>query len=161
MDIRLKMWQTVKDNFSLKGLAMVVVILFPSILLTLFPPIDYAPVSSSLTLTVLENVGRIAVIAILLFSARSFDRRLDIWFVLASIFAALYYAGWFRYFFTGQTHELLYRPLFAVPVPLAVFPVLALAFLAIWTRNIALALALLIMAVGHIPSSFSIYREVA
>jgi len=155
------MFQALKDNFSLKGLLMVAVILFPSILMAFFPPQDASAASSGLLLTILENLGRIAVIAILLFSAQSFDRKIDIWFGLACLFAALYYAGWARYFFAGQTHELLYQPFLAVPVPLAIFPVLALAFLAIWARSIPLCIATLIMALGHIPASYSIYREVA
>lgn len=155
------MWQTVRDNFSLKGLLVVAVTLVPSVLLAIFPPQNSLNVTSNLASTILENIGRFAVIAILLFSARRFDRRPDVWFGLACIFGLLYYVGWGRYFFGGQTFRLLYEPIFHIPVPLAVFPVLALVAVAIWMRSIALVIAVLVMAVGHVPASYLIYREVA
>ena len=150
----------IQRNWSWRGLVVVVVFLLPSILLAFFPPVDILSIEDSLLLAIVENVGRIAVIVTLLFSANDFERRANIWLVTAGLFALLYYVGWVRYFYFGREYQLLYAPMWFVPVPLAVFPVLALAFVAIWSRSLNIGIATLIMAIGHVSQSYLIYREI-
>lgn len=148
------------DNFSFIGLIIVVLSLLPSIIMAFLPPTNVIETKGKIALSVFETIGRIAVIAILLFSKKSFDRKTDIWFILMCIFGLLYYIGWIRYFFFGRTFDLLYKPLWFIPVPLAIFPIMAFAFAAIWGRNIPLGIAVIIMAIGHIPQSFMYYNQI-
>lgn len=76
------------------------------------------------------------------------------------VFWALYYVSWIRYFCFGRTYELLYSPLWIIPVPLAVFPMIAFVFTAIWGRNIPLGIAVIITMVGHIPNSYLRYLQI-
>lgn len=148
------------DNFSWIGLIIVALSLLPSILMAFLPPVNSIETKGNVVLTVFETLGRIAVIAILLFSKKSFNRNIDIWFVLMCIFGLLYYVGWLRYFCFGRTFDLLYKPLWFIPVPLAIFPIMAFAFAAIWGRNIPLVFAVIIMAIGHIPQGFIYYNQI-
>ncbi len=150
-----------KDNFSWKGLIIAFVSLLPSILMAFLPPKN-APdaIKDNLTLSIIENIGRVALIVILLFSKKSFDRKIDVGFGLMCVVWALDSVGWIRYFCFGRTYELLYKSLWFVPIPLAVFPLLAFAFAAVWGRNLPLGIAVVVMSVGHIPNSYILYLQI-
>lgn len=148
------------NNFSCKGTIIVVISLLPSTVMVFFPPVNQSKIQGKIPLTILEITGRIAIIFILLFAKNSFERKIDIWFILMCIFGLIYYVGWIRFFFSGRTYELLYKPLFFIPIPLAIFPILAFTFAAIWGRNIFLGIAVFVMAVGHIPQSCIYYSRI-
>lgn len=154
------LFNLILDNLSWKGAIIIGLSLLPSIIMAFLPPINLPETKGKIVLTVFETVGRIAIMVILLFSKKSFDRKIDIWFVLMCIFGLLYYIGWIRHFCFGRTYELLYKPMFFIPVPLAFFPIMAFAFAAIWGRSIPLGIAVLVMAVGHIPQSYIYYTKI-
>lgn len=76
--------------------------------------------------------------------------------VLAGL--ASYYALWARYLFAGRDGTTLYRPLWALPVPMAVLPVVVFLSTAAWLSNPWIAVAAGVLAVGQVPASVLIER---
>ncbi|MBI4886266.1 MAG: hypothetical protein HY824_04180 [Acidobacteria bacterium] len=68
----------------------------------------------------------------------------------------VYYLCWFRYFARGRGSRLLYQPLWGVPVPMAVSPVIYFAAASVVLHAIWLAAATVLLSLSHIPLS---YRE--
>lgn len=66
---------------------------------------------------------------------------------------ALYYALWVRYVAVGLAGAALYRPLWGLPVPMAVLPVLVFLLVAAWLNNAWIAVAALVLAAGHLPAA--------
>jgi hypothetical protein len=108
---------------------------------------------------VLEWVGRIAALVI------PFFHRIEVqgsWSVVALAVMALalliYYVGWARYFLRERRYGLLFEPLLGIPIPLAVSPIVYLlaasALLASWY----LALATVLLGVGHLSISYWEFR---
>ncbi len=156
-----KMIDFISENFNWKGLIIIILSLLPSVIMSVLPPKNapIPPVKGNTILTILETLGRIAFLAILLFSKKSFEKKVDIWFILMCVFGLLYYIGWLRYFCFGRTYELLYKPLWFIPIPLALFPVLAFIFTAIWGRSILLGTFVAVLAIGHLPQSYLYYKK--
>lgn len=86
------------NNFSWKGTIIVVISLLPSTVMVFFPPVNQPKIQGKIPLTILEITGRIGIIFILLFAKNSFEREIDIWFILMCIFGLIYYVGWIRFF---------------------------------------------------------------
>ena len=66
---------------------------------------------------------------------------------------AFYYTGWARYFTRGRTPELLYMPLFGMPLPLAVSPVVYFLAASAPMRSVPLAVAAVVFGVAHVAIS--------
>lgn len=71
-----------------------------------------------------------------------------------------YYALWGRYLRSGRRLRQLYAPFTAIPVPMATLPVLAFFVAAVWLASWPLAVAAAILAVGHLVTSWSIWRDI-
>ncbi len=67
--------------------------------------------------------------------------------VLALVF---YYIGWARYALKGHRFILLFAPLFGVPLPMAISPVVYFAAAAIFLNAWPLAVAAVLLAAGHL-----------
>lgn len=143
-------------GFSITGTIIAAVMLLPNIIYLFFPPrnIPIVEKGAGRFFSVMEHIGQIALIALLAVSRDSFDgRAFDVWAVLMVICIAVYYGLWLRYFLGGRQASLLYRPLLALPVPMAVFPVFAFAFAGVWGNSLFLLAASAVFALGHIPNS--------
>lgn len=107
-----------------------------------------------------EGIGRIGVLVTPVFSA---IRNESLYEVLALIgmviFLLLYYIGWLRYFRSNRDFKLLFIPLYGIPVPLAIMPVLYFLSASIILHSYLLFLSSMVLAVGHIPNSLYIYRQ--
>ena len=62
----------------------------------------------------------------------------------------LYEIYWIRYFRSEKTMQDFYSSILGIPVAGATLPVLAFLLLAIYGRNIALGVSVLILGIGHI-----------
>ena len=62
----------------------------------------------------------------------------------------LYEIYWNRYFRSEKTMNDFYSSILGIPVAGATLPVLAFLLLAIYGKNIVLAVAVLILGIGHI-----------
>ncbi|MFC5678670.1 hypothetical protein [Aeromicrobium endophyticum] len=84
---------------------------------------------------------------------------LDPWWAPVVMVALIsYYALWARYLHSGRAWVELYRPTLAVPVPMAVAPVVAFLAAAAWLSNPWIAAAAVVLAAGHIPAAVLIAR---
>jgi hypothetical protein len=73
---------------------------------------------------------------------------------------AFYYAGWNRYFRNGRDYSLLYLPMFRIPVPLALSPVLYFVFSAGLLKSLPMMIAAILLAIGHLPVSIMKSRRI-
>lgn len=149
-------------GFSIPGLILVVTILAPNLLYATFPPrnVPQTGRDAGPVFGLLEQIGRVACLGLLVFSGRTLDEGASSlpWFVLACVSIAMYYAVWIRYFSHGRKSSLLLAPLGVVPIPLAIFPVLAFGFSALWSESPWFGLAVLLFAVGHVSNTWRAYR---
>ena len=139
------------------NLLIISLFLIPSILLAILPPISapIAPDESSwwVFVTFLEWIGRIGIFVFPLFWEIRFNRNRAAIFALMGLMLGIYYIGWIRFFFYGREFGLLFEPLFGIPVPLAVSPVVFFFLMGITQNSWPVVVAAVIMAISHIPAS--------
>lgn len=71
---------------------------------------------------------------------------------------AIYYSFWIRYVIKGRDFLLLFEPFGILPIPMAIFPVTALAIAALWSKSILISIIMvLIFAIGHLKNSWHTY----
>lgn len=147
-------------GFSLLGLVVALAVLAPNLLLVAAPPLEPMPTARvPVVLTALERVGQ----ALCLVTPVVFvPDHLNWWWMLV-VAAALggYYALWARYLLRGRRGAALYEPWWRIPVPMAILPVTAFLAAAAGLGNGWLAIAALVLAAGHIPTSLLIARASA
>jgi hypothetical protein len=145
-------------NFIMPGL-----ILLPNIFCMIFPPMDIPAESKKPkgwnAIIVLEWIGRLAVFILPLF----WELRIIGWgkviILIVMIFCILvYYISWLRYFIGQRKFKLLFKTLFFIPVPMAIFPVLYLILAGVLLNSWPVVLAAVIFASGHIPESLRNYN---
>lgn len=145
-------------GFSLLGLLIGLAILAPNLLLTVFPPLDGIPSlgSAGPVFTALERAGQVGCLALLAATPAA----PTLWLIPATLGIAAYWALWARYV-RSRHFALLYAPWGRIPIPMAVFPVIAFAAATLnaWSPWPAIAVAAL--AVGHLANSWHVYREIA
>ncbi len=103
----------------------------------------------------IEKLGQVGSFALPFVYAFRFENTVD--WVSFGVFAGLmvfYYAGWLRYAITGRQFRLLFAPMAGVPIPMAVAPVLAILAGPINFHSWPLAVAAVILGLGHIPVSW-------
>lgn len=149
-------------GFSIVGTAIAVMILAPNMLMFILPPRN-APrgmKDAGVLFTALERIGQAGCFVLPVISKDWLDgRSVDAWFILAALCIAVYWRLWIRYALRRE-FELLFTPLGFVPIPMAVFPVLAFAFVAVWGRSVWLGMAAAALAAGHIANSWNGYNYV-
>ena len=142
-------------GFSVAGLLIALAILAPNALLLVFPPAGGIPKipDAGIVLTALERAGQVGCLGLL---AASGTEPFSGWLVgsLACILA--YWSLWARYIARGRKFAELYAALGFIPVPMAVFPVLAFAFAALWLASPWLGIAVAVLAVGHLANSWHV-----
>lgn len=149
-------------TFSVPGAALSLAILAPSLLLLIWPPRHPSPPPSrqkghGVLFTGLERAGQALCLVLPAITATASDR--DGWFFTTAAALGVYYLLWLRYFFSGREFSALYRPIGTIPVPMAVFPVLAFAAGAGWLTSWPLACGAAILAIGHITNSWRLWRS--
>ncbi len=151
-------------GFHIMGVLIPLIILLPNLLFMLYPPKDMPGQKEKepLWLTVLENIGRIIcflypiVFGVDVSNAIRLNSALP--YVMALCILA-YYCLWARYFIHGRRFALLFRPLFFLPIPMAVFPALYFLALSILLQSLIMGVAAAIFAASHIALSRKTYRQ--
>lgn len=139
-------------GFSPLGLAVSVAVLAPNLLMLAFPPRTPMPQARiPAPLTWLERAGQALCLVVPAVTAAG--ELHGWWAVPAAAAVAIYWALWVRYLASDRRASALYRPLWRLPVPMAVLPVIAFAATAAWLSNGWIAVAAGILAAGHIPAS--------
>ena len=110
-------------------------------------------------LVIPERLGQFGCFLIPLFYGITIS---STWEILAAagmgMALAVYYAGWGRYLRQCNQHRLLFSPLWHIPVPMAVAPVLYFLLSAVILHAWTMALAALVLGAGHIPITLLQYR---
>ena len=144
-------------GFSLVGLLIGLAVLAPNVLLLAFPPAGGIPKLSEagIVFTVLERTGQVGCLGLLVASG---GVPLSGWLLGSSACILIYWALWARYLARGRRFGDLYASLWMIPLPMAVFPVLAFAFATLWLHSPWLGLAVAALAVGHLSNSWQVRR---
>ncbi len=147
-------------TFSVAGAVLSLAILAPNLTLLIWPPRHPSPNQPSphWALTGLERAGQ--VFCLVLPALTATRSGINGWFVVTVIAVIVYYLLWVRYVTDGRNFNTLYRPLGPLPVPMAVFPVLAFGAGAGWLQSWPLALGTVILALGHISNSWRLWRTI-
>ena len=150
-----------KVSFSWIGLVIFALPMLINIAYVMFPPAGKAEQSAAVTrwVEIVEQISRIAYLfAVMLLVSRENLSFRSVWFSLAAVFLAMYYAVWLRYFMGGREIALLSRSFLFVPMPLAVFPVLYFLCAAIWLHNLPAAIIMVIFGAAHLAVSLQSFR---
>jgi hypothetical protein len=146
-------------GFSPFGLVVSVAVLAPNLLLLVFPPRTERPTARiPWPLSWLERGGQ--ALGVVVPAITTPGQLVWPWCVVVVAAILGYYSLWWRYLGRDRSWAALYRPLGRIPVPMAIFPVVAFAATAAWLSNPWIALAAAIIAAGHIPASQLISRQV-
>ena len=148
-------------GFSIKGLIIVAIIFAPNLLMFILPPksIPQNIKDDGPIFTVLERIGQAACFILVIMSKENFESATyNIWFVLMSLCIGIYYCLWIRYIVKGREFSFLFKPLSFIVIPMAIFPVVAFGFMAIWVKSIWIGIAVSIFAIGHFANSWSNYK---
>jgi hypothetical protein len=112
------------------GALVPALLMLPNVAWMLFYKLDAGPsVSVPLALSIAENAGRVAVLALPFFYALDLKKKYSLLAMIGMAIAlAVYYLAWLRFFAGGGSAELLGAPLWGIPGPLALAPVGLLIF---------------------------------
>ena len=145
-------------EFHPEGLILSLAVLAPSLLVARFPPREPLPRSSVPgPLRWAERVGQAMCLVVPAVGASG--TVVWWWSVPMSCGLLAYYALWARYLATGRHAESLYWWR-RVPAPMAILPVVVFLAGAGWLSSPWIAVAAVVLAVGHIPVSLSAARAV-
>jgi hypothetical protein len=105
-------------------------LMLPNVAWMLFYDLNAGPsVSVPLALSIAENAGRVAVLALPFFYSLNVKKKYSsLAMVAMAIALAVYYVAWVRFFVGGGSAGLLSAPLLGIPGPLALAPVGLLIF---------------------------------
>lgn len=148
-------------GFSTTGLLIVAIILSPNLIFAFFAPknIPQGIKDAGLLFTVMERIGQAGCMGLVVISKDNFEAAsIDVWFYLMVICIVVYYCLWIQYFVQGREFYLLFKPLWFIPIPMAIFPVLAFSFAAIWGKSIWIGISVVLLAVGHFANSWNSYK---
>ena len=150
-------------GFHFMGLLVSLLILLPNLVYFIFPPRDVPEKFPSLPwhLTVLEQIGRYACFALpLIFGKQIAAQPFNFLAMLMGICVAFYYICWIRYFTSGRGFALLFKPLWHLPVPMALFPVLYYILLGLWLGSLLFLIPALMLCIGHLAISWRTYQYI-
>lgn len=142
-------------GFSYVGLIYLVMLMAPNLLWTKNQPKDYEKYvgNENRVLLALERIGEVLVsCTVLVFSDFNVKEWTGwSWWLVASLaLMVLYECYWIRYFRSAKTMQDFYSSMLGIPVAGATLPVAAFLLLAVYGKNEVLAVAVLILGVGHI-----------
>ena len=112
------------------GALIPALLMLPNVAWMLFYHLKADPSASvPLALSIAENAGRFAVLALPFFYSLDVKKEYSSLAVVGMAIAlTVYYSAWVRFFVGGGSAELLSAPLFGIPGPLALAPVALLLF---------------------------------
>ena len=148
--------------FSWIGLLIALSILAPNLAALVWQPRNMPEnlKDAHIVFTLLERLGQVACLLLSIFApAASGSQSSGLWLALAVLCVVVYVSLWARYFAKSRDFRLLFQPLLFLPIPMAVFPVLAFAFAAVWLQSWWLGLAAALFAIGHLANSWHTYRR--
>ena len=149
-------------GLQFKGILISLLILLPNIIYLCFPARNVPHPSSepSMLFTVIEQIGRIGCFVLpILFGEKIARQKFSFLVILMGICLLLYYLCWIRYFITGRNFSCMFKPLWMILIPMAVFPILYFLLLGIWTQSALFLAAAVLFAIGHSVVSWHTYLQ--
>jgi hypothetical protein len=146
------------------GWLIPLLVLLPNVLMVWFPPIKKPEDVSGVNrwLVALERLGQAGVFVI------PCVYRIQIQSAIASVSLVVmaltlfgYYLGWIRYVIKGRHFALLFAPMWGIPLPMAVMPVIYFGAAAAVLRSWPLAAATVLFTIGHLSVSTLEQRRIA
>lgn len=139
-------------------------VLLPNVLFWAWPPegvpSSVQAIQVHLGLKIAEGAGRVGVMVVPLFYGIHMNGSVASLTLVIMIIAMLFYLiGWARYLGQARRYYWLFAPLWGIPVPMAIMPVLYFLASALLLESIPMLASAIILGVGHIPSSLQIYRS--
>lgn len=137
------------------GVIIPVLVMLPNVAWMLLPKsaTGTAP-AVPIALTIVENLARIATLALPVFCALQLMKKYSALIVAGMALALIvYYSAWARYFLGGSSPVLLSAPLAGIPLPLAVAPVALLVLSAYVLDSWWMLGVSLVFGVAHIWTS--------
>lgn len=140
-------------------------VLLPNLLMFLLPPVGVPPRAEKKDglmkiMEVIERIGQAGSFLIPFFYPLPALREASVDALVVMALALLfYYVCWARYALKGHRFVLLYAPMFGVPLPMAVSPVVYFAAAAIFLRSMPLVIAVGLLATGHLYVSYSEWKR--
>lgn len=141
------------------GWPVTVLLLLPNALFLIFKPVDdlLDETDKSKQMQFMENLERLGQAgSFLLPFFYDFQLTTQVGKIALTCMAlslCLYYLCWGRYFLQRRRFIWLYKPLWGIALPMAVFPVLFLFAASVALRSLPLAAATAVLAVGHLSVS--------
>jgi hypothetical protein len=111
-------------------------------------------------LTVLERIGQIGIFILPIFykiNINSFEKQVALIIMILSLI--LYYGCWLRFFINQKHYFLLYKPLWSIPLPMAVFPILYMFLSSVIFSSRLLLVVTVLLSIGHLPLSYFEYKN--
>ena len=141
-------------GFSYVGLVYLIMLFVPNIIWSRYKPVDYDEAEEeNPVLLALERIGEVAVCCLVLiftdFNLRPWSDW-SWWLVASFASMVLYEVYWTRYFMSGRTMKDQYSSILGIPVAGATMPIIAFLLLSIYGTNPLLAVAVVILGIGHI-----------
>ncbi len=146
------------------GWLIPLLVLLPNASMVWFPPADKPEAGSGVNrwLEALEWVGRTGVFVIpCLYRIHIQDASAVVSLALMALALVVYYLGWLRYVQQGRRYALLFAPLWGIPLPMALMPVIYFGAAAVLLRSWPLTVATLTFAIGHLAVSEHERRGIA
>ncbi len=165
--------RTYRIGFSHIGMLFLMMLFIPNMIWAKHQPKDYENYvkNENKVLLLFEKTGEVLVTLLafifpalnpvfyaapygMIFPARIY------YLVLACVCMLLYEGYWIRYFKSEKTMKDMYRDFAGVPLAGATLPVMAFALLAVYSQNLLLLIAVVVLGVGHIGIHYQHFKEV-
>jgi len=146
------------------GWLIPLLVLLPNVLMVWFPPTKKPEGASDVNqwLVVLERLGQAGVFVIpCVYRVQIHSAITSVSLVVMALALVCYYRGWLRYVQQGRRYALLFAPMRAIPLPMAVMPVIYFGAAAALLRSWPLAAATVVFAIGHLTVSAHELRRIA
>ncbi len=156
---------TLHFGFSYTGLIYLFMLMIPNIIWTKNQPKDYDKYvrNENKILLAFERTGEVLVSCCALIFSDFNIKPWSVWswwLIVSFVLMVLYEIFWVRYFRSERTMKDFYSSLLKIPVAGATLPVAAFMLLAVYGKNAVLALAVLILGIGHIGIHLTHRKEV-
>ena len=142
-------------GFSYVGTIYLLMLMIPNLFWTQNKPLGYENVvcKENKVLLWFERVGQFLVtpIAVMFsdYNLKPFSPW-SVWLIVSFLLMLIYEMSWIHYFRSEHTLEDFYGEYLGIPVPGALLPVAAFFLLSIYGKVIWLAIAVIILGIGHI-----------
>ena len=130
-----------------------ILVLIPNLVFIVFPPRDMPRTLSkpARSLEIVEWIGRIGAFAIPFFCWIELTDTIEMLAAVIMIGAlAMYYLGWLRYMRQGHSFALLFQPMWRIPLPLAIAPIVYFYAASIVLHSWWLLIAAALLTIGHL-----------